>query len=210
MTKSSERRHRFFIRVLKIGLPLIALGVFASFFIFNGARFDDRVSFDGVDVSSLDEGLRLTNPHFTGATKKGEPFTVTADWALPDGPRPEEVELSGVKGEIILEDGRELAVTAPGGMLVTETSHVSLNGGVTLVTSDGYTITSDTAALDPKAEKVEAGGGVTVEMAPGTITSENMRATRSGDPGEGAYIWFENRVKVHIQEPGMSKGGAGK
>ena len=46
------------IRALKIGLPVLALAVFASLFLFNSARYSDQISFDGVDLSALEEGLK--------------------------------------------------------------------------------------------------------------------------------------------------------
>ena len=67
---------RAVVRALKFGLPALALAVFGSLFVFSSARYSGGVSFDGVDVSSLREGLRLQNPRFTGATKAGEPFSI--------------------------------------------------------------------------------------------------------------------------------------
>lgn len=207
-----ERRRRRFVSLLKIGLPIFALGVFAALFVFNGARYDSRISFDGVDLASLEEGLRLTNPRFTGATKRGEPFTVIAAWALPDGPNPETIELSEVSGEISLADGRTVTVSAAGGVIRPKVNHVALSGDVRLITSDGYTMQAEEAALDAEAEVVTASGGVMAEGPLGRITAETMRATRApmsnaegASQGEGAYIWFENRVRVRIERPNMAR-----
>ncbi|QIE54360.1 hypothetical protein G5B40_02225 [Pikeienuella piscinae] len=211
MKPPARRRDRraVVLRALKIGLPLVAIGVFASLFLFNSAIYDGRISFEGVDVSALDDGLRLTNPRFTGATSRGEPFVVTAEWALPDGPQPEKIELSKVKGEIELVDGRVVTLAAETGMIRPNENHVALSGGVRLETSEGYIVTAMTAALDAKKEVVTAAGDVVAESALGRITAETMRATRAPDegtdPGEGAYIWFENRVRVRIEAPMMER-----
>lgn len=206
MTRRSgaERRRAFLVRALKIGLPLIALGVFASLFVFNSARFGPGISFDGVDLAALNEGLRLTNPRFTGETNQGEPFTITADWALPDGPRPERVDLSEVEGEINLAGGRVLTIGARAGVLRPETKRVSLTGGVRLTSSDGYDVTADKAAFDPEAEIVTASGDVVAQGAFGVITADDLRVIRAPEPAEGAYIWFENRVKVTVDAADMA------
>lgn len=202
-------RRAVVLRALKIGLPLVAIGILVSLFLFNRAVYDGRISFDGVDVSALDEGLKLTNPRFTGATRRGEPFVVTADWALPDGPQPEKIELSKVKGEIELADGRLITLAAEAGLIRPNDNHVALSGGVRLTTSDGYVVTAETAAFDAETEEVTAAGDVVAESALGRITAENMRATRApdagADPDEGAYIWFENRVRVRIETPMMGR-----
>lgn len=204
-------RRAIVVRALKIALPLVALAVFGALFVFNGARFDDRISIDGVDLSSLDEGLKLTNPRFTGSTGRGEPFVVTADWALPDGPDPERVDLSGVKGEIQLAAGRLVTLEAVSGVLHPKSRDVSLSGGVRLNTSDGYHLTAETAAFDPATEEVSAAGDVVAESALGRITAETMRARQPAaeaeESGEGAYIWFENRVKVRIEASRMAGQG---
>lgn len=207
--RRTGRRRVFVVRALKIGLPLVALGVFASLFLFNNAAFDGRISFDGVDVSALDDGLKLTNPRFTGATRRGEPFTVTAAWALPDGPQPEKIELSEVKGDIDLADGRHLTLTARAGLIRPDDNHVALSDAVRLETSDGYTVTAEAAAFDAQTEKVTATGDVVAESALGRIAADRMRATRppveGAKPGEGAYIWFENHVRVRIEASAMAR-----
>lgn len=198
------------VRVLKIVLPLVALGIFAALFVVNSSLFNSGVSFDGLGAEGGD-GLRLTNPRFTGATKQGEPFLITAAWALPDGPKPQKVDLSEVQGEINLADGRVVTIKAAEGVFLPETRHVSLSGDVTLDTSDGYRLTAARAALDSGAEILTASGGVTARGALGEIAAEEMRATKApeggANTGEGAYIWFEKRVKVRIEQPDMAGQG---
>ncbi len=201
----NERRRRLIVGAAKIGLPLFALGVFAALFVFNGARYDARISFDGIDPSSLSEGLKILNPRFTGATRKGEPFTVSAASALPNGPKPTRIELEDAKGEIALADGRNVTATAKGGVLLPKANEVRLSGGVRIETSDGYRLTAPEAALFADEDKVTAEGGVEAEGPLGRITAERLRATR-GEAGEGAYIWFEERVKVRIDRPDAERG----
>lgn len=195
---------------LKIGLPLVALGIFASIFLFSNARFGEGVSFDGIDASALEEGLRLTNPSFTGETAKGEPFTVAAVWALPDGPRPETVELSEVTGEIALEDGRIVTLQATAGVLRPKDKRLALSEGAELTSSDGYSLTAKTAHFDAAAETLEAEGDVVATGPIGRITADRMRVERvertDGENGaKDAYIWFENRVKVRIESARLAR-----
>lgn len=219
----TDRGRRFVIGLLKIALPLAALGVFASLFLFSSARFGGGISFDGVDVSALEEGLRITNPRFTGATDKGEPFVVTADWALPDGPRPERVELSAVVGEITLADGRRVTLSAAAGVLEPKAKVLTITEGAVLASSDGYEVTADSARLDVAAEALTASGMVVATGPLGRITADEMRAHRAvpaaargdaedaaagGDDDGGpkeAYIWFEKRVKVRIDSARMAR-----
>ncbi|MEO0359920.1 MAG: hypothetical protein AAF322_02370 [Pseudomonadota bacterium] len=205
-----EGTRRGLILSLKLLLPLAALAILGSIFLFSNARFGAGVSFEGVDASKLEEGLRITNPSFTGETDKGEPFTVSAAWALPDGPRPERVELSDVTGEITLEDGRVVTLGAAGGVLQPQAKVLDLSGGARFASSDGYEITAETARFDAEAETLSAAGGVVATGPIGSIASETMRVERVAAPDgenedEDAYIWFENRVKVRIDSARMAR-----
>lgn len=202
------------VRVLKIALPLAAVGIFASTFLFSNARFasKDGLSFDGVDLSALDEGLKLANPRFTGATNRGEPFSVTAKSALPDGPKPTEVAMEDVTGQIQLEDGRVVTLSAEMGVLYPQEKVLDLTKGARFATSDGYSVSAATARMEAETSTVSAAGGVMAEGPIGRITSDELRATRGPDRAEGAaatdkavYIWFEKRVKVRIDRPNLAQ-----
>lgn len=200
-----EARRRLLVGSAKIGLPLFAIGVLGALFVFNGARYDTRIEFDGVDPASLSEGLRILNPRFSGSTAKGEPFTVSAASALPDGPRPQRIELSDARGEIALADGRSVTAAAAAGLLLPKANEVRLSGGVRIETSDGYRLEAPEAALLADADMVTATGGVVVEGPLGRISAGRLRAVRA-EGGEGAYIWFEERVKVRIERPDAGRG----
>ncbi|MEM7544921.1 MAG: hypothetical protein AAF367_05235 [Pseudomonadota bacterium] len=194
------------IRFLKILLPIAAIGVFASLFLFSNARFSDGISFDGVDLSSLEEGLKLANPRFTGTTNRGEPFLVTAEWALPNAPQPTRVELSKVAGEFVLNDGRLIVLSADTGILRPEDKVLFLTTGAKLTTSDGYEVSADRASINARTEEMEASGEIMARGPIGEITSDTMRAARvvvNGD--DSAYIWFEKRVRVRIDQPNMAR-----
>lgn len=211
MTAGRDDKRRRVIRWLKIGLPAAALAVFASLFIFSSARYSDQITFEGVDLSALQEGLRLIEPRFTGATNRGEPFTVSAEWALPDGPRPTRVELNSVSGEINLIDGRVVSLSSAAGVLEPKANILTLVDGVRFASSDGYEVTASTARLDAENEVLTAEGEVTALGPIGRIRADRMRATRVASAGadesveKGAYIWFENRVKVRIENPNLAQ-----
>ncbi len=189
-------------QVVRYGFLIVAVGVAASFFFFSNARYDDAVTFDGVDLSALGEGLRLTNPRFTGATAKGEPFTVTAEWALPDGPRPENVELSKVSGELNLIDGRFVELSALSGLLQPRANVIELAGSVAFIASDGHELRAASARLDADESRLTAGGPIKVSGTMGRIEAGSLRVERRGEDGD--FIWFENRVKVFIDAPNQT------
>lgn len=193
------------VRAAKIGLPVAALAVAAAIWFGSSLNFDDRIAFDGVDFSALDEGLKLTNPRFTGATARGEPFEVTAEWALPDGPEPETIELSKPAGEINLSDGRFVELSALSGVLEPRRNVLTLTGSVRLESSDGRSLRAARARVDARARTLSADGPVRAEGPMGVIEAGALRVERDGAGRPGDYIWFENGVKLRIETPNMAR-----
>lgn len=136
------------------------------------------------------------NPRFAGATSEGLPFSVTADWALPDAPDPTEVQLGDLQGEIIVDSGETLRLTAATGDYRPKDRLLTLGGGVVVTTSDGYRMTADAARADIDRQTLVVDGPVRGEGALGAIDAASMRAERRG---EANYIWFEGGVRVRIE-----------
>ena len=82
------------------------------------------------EILALQSGMRVTNPRFTGATSAGEPFLIRADFAQPDGPDPNRIELSKIVGSITTEEGRKVGLTSAAGVLQPKLNSVTLSDGV--------------------------------------------------------------------------------
>jgi lipopolysaccharide export system protein LptC len=211
------------VRWLKIGLPLLALLLLSAVFLLPRDKgFDVGLIYSTADLLALGEGLTVSNPRFTGSTEAGEPFIVTAVAAVPDGPDPSLVTLEAPRAEIE-QAGRLITLTAATGVLRPKESRLALSGGVMLVTSDGYRVSTDRIEADIKAGALTAPGPVRARGPQGAIEAGSFRAERGlrPDPGAGLdagpdadpsadpsapaasgalpagdRIWFENRVKV--------------
>ncbi len=182
------------VRFLKVALPLAAVGLVAALFLASRSDLGRGVGVSAIDFD-VTEGLRLSEPRFTGVTRDGQPFAVTADWALPDGPDPDRVGLGPVRGEIEIDPHRRATLTAEGGEIRPKLSTMRLEGGVAGATSDGWRLTAPRADIDIKAETLAAQGPVAVSGPAGDIAAGAMRAARR----DGAFVvWFEDRVRVRI------------
>jgi lipopolysaccharide export system protein LptC len=186
-----DRRARR-VRVLKVALPAAAVALIAAVFLFSGRRAVDGLSVGGLAIDPAD-GLRLSSPRFTGETASGQPFVVTADWALPDGPDPSRVTLGPMRGQITLGPERRVVLEATAGVLFPKAERLTLGEGVVVTTSDGYRATVAAAEVDFRAEEARAEGPVMGEGPLGRIDAGAMRAARRDGQD---YIWFERGVRV--------------
>lgn len=189
---------RRLVRVLRVGLPVAALALLGAIFLFPSPEISG-VSVEGMSVGG--EGLRLERPRFSGEDADGRPFVVTADWALPDGPDPEEIALGPLEGQARADAERALTLEAGGGVLRVKEERLRLEEGVAVETSDGWRLTASAAEVDLDAGTLDAVGPVEGSGPMGRLTAAAMRAERRP---EGAYVRFEGGVTLRIR-PGAAQ-----
>jgi lipopolysaccharide export system protein LptC len=182
------------VRVLRVALPVAAAALLLAVFLFPRSVLFERIGLSGVAFDPAD-GLRLLNPRFTGTTDDGQPYSLTADWALPDGPDPTLVTLGPLQGQLSLDTGQVLNLEGAGGHFRPKDRTTRIEGGVTVTSSDGYRATLSAVDIDIGAGTLFGTGPVAGQGPLGSITADSMRAARRGD---GRYIWFEGRVRVIV------------
>jgi lipopolysaccharide export system protein LptC len=207
------RRVRTYSRIvswMKVLLPLAAVAVIVA--IFFGGRDKGELTdiFTAEELATLSAGLRLDNPRFAGVTERGEPFTIHAEWALPDQALPRSIDLERPEGEIAMRNGRTIVAHAASGRLHRVDQTLLLHGGVVIDSSDGYHLKTERITFDLDAETADAPGPVSGSGPRGTIEAGSFRAATGGGEGaegdQGGKIWFENRVRL-VFIPAMKPAG---
>ena len=192
------------VRVLRLLLPLLAVLLLLAVFLFPRTFFLRDIDLSGLSFDPS-EGLRLRNPRFAGTTDAGQPFEIVSEWALPDSPDPEHITLGPLSGQIAVDTEQTVRLEAEGGEYRPKAGLLTLEGGVTVSTADGYRMTLETADVDVKARTLEGTGPVSGQGPVGSIEAGSMRAARRED---GDYIWFENGVRVIVQPGDVSSNAA--
>jgi lipopolysaccharide export system protein LptC len=189
------------VAVLKVGLPLVALGMLASLFL---VQTDDRLGgnlvFSAGDIEALGEGLRISNPTFTGTTRSSDAFRFTAALVVPDAAPPTRAWITSLAGELDLADGPVVSVEAATGDLDIPTQRLDLTGDVAIDTSDGYRIRAPKVTLDLRAGSVVAGDAVVSEGPLGRIDSGSLRVAPAAESGEARRFSFGGGVRL-LYEP---------
>ncbi|MCV2873834.1 hypothetical protein OEZ71_16160 [Defluviimonas sp. WL0050] len=185
---------------LKIALPLIALVILSTLFLFS-RRIDTEASlpYAEVDIDTLARDQRLTAPEYSAVTTDGAALSVSADIA-----RPSQGEGSASAEQLVAayetRDGLRIDLTAAAGELDRAAGRLLLSGGVVIVTSEGYRMI--TAGLDGALDRTElvSDGEVEADAPFGRIEAGGMEISHSDAGMPGYDLVFNKGVKL-IYEP---------
>ena len=146
----------------------------------------------------------MLSPSFTGRTPNGEPYVVTADWALPDSPNPNRISLRGIEATMTARDGRIATMLATDGVFYPKIKRLRLEKGVAVTTSDGYRIDTEAATVDADQRTMKTDGAVKADGPSGSISADSMEALDADD----RIVKFTGNVRVVIQPDQVSDASA--
>jgi lipopolysaccharide export system protein LptC len=195
------------VGVLKIGLPLLALVLLASLFILPGEeRTGGGIIFSEGDLESLGEGLRITEPVLTGATRDDDPFRFTAKVVVPDAAPPTRAAIEDLAGGITFAGGQRFEVEAPVAEVDLRAQVMEAGGRVTVTSSDGYRISADEVMVDLVAGTLEAEGDIDGAGPMGTIAAERMTIVPAEGGGGRRVFSFGNGVTLRYEGGNEQEG----
>ncbi|HVZ09871.1 LPS export ABC transporter periplasmic protein LptC [Rhodopila sp.] len=164
-------RRRVLITLTKWLLPLCAMALLAMVALWPELeRTTIQTRIHGGQLSGELEGGRMVDLRYNGVDEKGRPYTVTAESARQvDTDR---IVLTMPKGDITLENGTWLMVTARGGTYVQKANQLDLVNDVTLYRDDGTTMRTQAATVDVKAGAAASFTPVHAEGPFGTLDAQ--------------------------------------
>lgn len=135
-----DNLHSRLVAVLKIVLPLAALAVLSSLFLFSrGIKPEDAIPYASVDVEDRLREPRMTDAGLSGVTPDGAAVTLSAGEARPAADGTPATAL-GITGRLATPDGATTEIVAMQARMDPGGKSVELTGGVELRSSAGYVI----------------------------------------------------------------------
>lgn len=125
-------RHTQRVRVLRILVPVLAVGAIAVFVIAtrSGETVEPTTAFD--DIALDPEAIVIELPRLTGFQEGGEAYELTAERALQRPDDPNLLALEGVEATFELPGGATAFFAAPRGAYNSVTTFMTLSGGITM------------------------------------------------------------------------------
>ncbi|MFZ7090848.1 LPS export ABC transporter periplasmic protein LptC [Primorskyibacter sp. 2E233] len=179
---------------LKILLPLAALILLSTLFLLS--RSTEQVLDMPFAEGLPGEGAsreRVGAPYYAGTTERGDMLTMTASTATPEGDGV--IRAEELAARMRMNDGSEILLNALHATLRDSDKMAVMEGGVTIESSTGYVLTTET--LNSAIDKIEAesGGPVQGEGPLGTIEAGKMRIEAVGEDGD-VQLLFTDGVKL--------------
>jgi lipopolysaccharide export system protein LptC len=175
----SIARRQFAIGMAKWVLPGIAVVLLAAVAVWPELKHLTSAARTGLSrIAGEVEGGKLIEPRYNGVDEHGRPYTVTAAtaWQI-DGNR---IGLTMPKGDITLENGTWLMISAKNGTFMQHLNQLDLVNDVTLYRDDGTTMRTHSAAIDMKAGAAAGSEDVHVEGPFGTLDAKGFAVMDKG------------------------------
>ena len=193
------------VTLLKLVLPSVAVGLVALILLWPQFNpIDQRFRLKPVNVGIEDlENLRMINPRYVGSDSENQPYTITADQALQGSGDSNVTDLVKPKGDITLDSGTWLSLSADTGIYRKKDQVLDLEGSVNLFHDGGYEIATTRAHIDLAKNSAQGDDPVAGQ---GPDTELSGQGFRVYDRGERVIVTGQSRLLIR---PGTS-GPTGK
>jgi lipopolysaccharide export system protein LptC len=188
-------RHSRFVRLLRLALPLAvivsAAGIGAYRWL-DPLRALDRLPVGAEGAVLSGTKIIMRQPRLKGFTNDQRPYTVVARTAAKDLAKPDELEMEDVHATLVMQDKRDVQITAREGFYDGKANTVRLKHNV-VVSSPDYEVLLHEALVEVRKGHVVSEHPVVVNMLQGTINANRLEIHESG-----AVIRFERGVTLVI------------
>ncbi len=176
------------VGILKVLLPLGALALLAAVFLWQQSEdLGGGLTFSEADLEAMRSGLRISGPQFSGASLEGDIYDFSADWVVPEDLEMTSLEVSGLEGDVLYRDGRQITLRSDHAMIDVADRTATLDTGIEITTSEGYRATASQIEIDLEAGVIEAAGPIEATGPDGWLEAGAMRmAPRDTDTDDNA------------------------
>lgn len=197
---SDENAYTRFVKLAKILLPLAAIGLLSTLFMFS-RQIDPSASlpYAQVDVEQMARDQQITAPSYAGVTRDGTQITLSAASAQPDTDDPSGASAVDLTARLDFTDGSSAEIRSDRGRIDGIAGEARLVGDVRINTSDGYRISADQMTSSLEHTELVAQGNVQAESPIGFVSAQEMQIT--GENGNGHVLVFKQGVKL-VYQPG--------
>ncbi|WP_373354910.1 hypothetical protein [Pseudoroseicyclus sp. CXY001] len=187
---AADNLYSIFVSWSKIALPLIALGLLSTLFLFTRHEAPGEVPF--AEVEKIAREQRVASPSYAGVAQDGSAIAIAADEIRPDTGGEEAFTILRPRAQVDAADGTGLTITAGTGRLDLTARRAELTGLARLTTTNGYRMETEGVTADLATGQIESLGRLAVQAPFGMIEAG---ALSWGGRGAGKLV-FSGGVRL--------------
>lgn len=190
----ADNFHSQLVGWLKIALPLAALALLSTLFLFSrGPTTTSTIPY--ADIEEAARSQRVTKPYYAGVTPSGTSISITASVARPDPESPEIVTARDLRAEVLRDDGLRVELNAMEGTLDSAGQVAHLTGLARVESSDGYQVETRGLDADLETGRIASHGEVAARAPFGELSAGKLVVEpASGDTAQ--QLHFTEGVKL--------------
>ena len=194
-----DNLHSRLVGILKVTLPLAALGILSTLFLLSGRiNPEDAIPFAKVDVADRLRTPRMTDAGFAGVTADGASLMLTAADAKPED------AAGGAGARIVLgtletSDGAITELAAAAVNIDSPAHMIELSNGVEMRSSAGLVISSQGLGIATDRTFAQSRGPITATGPLGQLTAQEMQLTAQDGVGNSYVLVFNGDVRLLYQ-----------
>jgi lipopolysaccharide export system protein LptC len=203
------QRHSRHVLWLKIGLPTIAALSVAGFFLVmalnRGGDGLPALTLSGINLDTRE--ITMDKPHISGFDGTKRAYEVNAEKAVQALGNPKVVNLETIDARFAVAEDVRANLVARAGIYDANTQKLTLDGGIEITTTNGYSGSLEHADVDIEKGTVFSDTGVLLRGKEGQITADSIEVL-----DQGKHIFFRGNVKLHFtppEETATDKAGEG-
>ncbi len=202
MSAASDRYSRM-ISWLKVLFPLTALALLSTLFLLSrDIDPQSQIPFADKDIQDRLRDQQVTGPFFSGTTADGDQISFSAERLITPQGAGTANEAEDIRAEVQTVGGTGISLVAERAHFDIAANRAELTGNVTVETSTGYNLRSETFVSTLSSLDIHAPGEVTGTGPTGELKAGGMTLSKPQNGGN-AQLVFTNGVKLVYtpQEP---------
>ena len=182
------------VSVVKIALPLLALGILSTLFLYSAAiNPNDAIPFAETDVESIAKEQRIGDATYATVGSGGAAIRFWSSKTTPDADGKDAINAKDIKGKIEFPDGETVDLSAALASVDFSKNEAALSGSVELTSSLGFNVVANSLVSELDRALIRSGEPVAVSTPFGTMDAGGLQIGKVGDTFR---MVFNNKVKL--------------
>ncbi len=191
-----DNRYSQFIAWFKILLPVAALALLSTMFLFSGKSApSNSIPYSEVDIESVVREQRMAAPLFAGVSEDGRSFVISAAQAQPDDSNADVIVASTVESSVQSPAGDTIDIKVGQARINGKNQTAVFSNGASVNTSTGYEITTPEIYANFETNRMETSDSVMANGPLGQLTAGKL-VIESTAGGKDLRLLFTDGVKI--------------